>query len=150
MVGKTHQKDHLAAWKNGSSKEHSGWNFEIYILKIHMDPQQWRFGRWISSSIGVIFRFHVKFQGCISWKWPGGMWNFLLGYDDPILDFRWGTGAVAISVSLRCTSQGTPNEQRDPTMPRNPRLDDTVHYASNKRLSWKLQGEQNKHQLYYI
>ena len=24
MVGKTHQKDHLAAWKNGSHKEHSG------------------------------------------------------------------------------------------------------------------------------
>lgn len=33
------------------------------LLKTHMKPQKWRFGRWFPFSKGVIFRIHVSFQG---------------------------------------------------------------------------------------
>ena len=36
--------------------------------KINMEPQKWRFGRWFSFLNGVIFRFHVNFQGCTGWN----------------------------------------------------------------------------------
>ena len=63
MVGKTHQKDHLAAWKNGSSKEHSGWNFEIYILKIHMDPNNGDLEDEFPVQLGWFLGSMLSFRG---------------------------------------------------------------------------------------
>ena len=43
---------------------HPFWGFPPIFGNTPMEPQKWRFGKWFSFSIGVMFRFHVNFQRC--------------------------------------------------------------------------------------
>ena len=38
--------------------------YQTHPRKSTLNLKRWRFGRWLSFSIGWLFRFHVNFQGC--------------------------------------------------------------------------------------